>query len=255
MKRKKKTYLLWTRFILGTGILLLTGVLLWSSISWANYRNLFQLQKIRITGVKIQPREFYRQLLGPMNQLLLTEINLEEVRLLLESDPYVKAARVSRQYPGYLNIEIAERVPLALLNLNPMLMIDAEGVILPDNGYSQKALIPVLSGFNPARELYPPGRETFSLKVKETVDILRQLWDIYPGLYNQLSEVTLNEDDEFVFILAEHPTKVILGKNKIWPKIEILKQFEKALNGQRHLTDYKLLDMRYNKQVIAREWT
>jgi len=255
MKKKKKTAFLSLRFMLGTGLVLFTGFMLWSAINWANYRHLFHLEKIRISGTQIQPRDFYRQLLGPLDQLDLTDINLEEVRLLLESDPFVKAARVSRQYPGYLNIEIVERKPLALLNLKPILLVDDEGVILPDNGYSQKALIPVLSGFNPARELYPPGRETFSLKVKETVEILKQLLDGYPELYEQLSEVTLNEDDEYVFILAEHPTKVILGKEDIWNKIKILKQFELALKGQRHLTDYKLLDMRDKKQVIAREWT
>ena len=32
------------------------------------------------------------------------------------------------------------------------------------------------------------------------------------------------------------------------------KNFEEAL-GQRQLTDYRLLDMRYKKQLVAREWS
>ena len=35
--------------------------------------------------------------------------------------------------------------------------------------------------------------------------------------------------------------------------INILKKFDEAL-GQRQLTDYRLLDMRYSKQLVAREW-
>ena len=36
-------------------------------------------------------------------------------------------------------------------------------------------------------------------------------------------------------------------------KAKILKNFDKAL-GQRQLTDFRLIDMRYNKQLVAREW-
>ena len=65
--------------------------------------------------------------------------------------------------------------------------------------------------------------------------------------------MTLNKDDEYVIILADRPTRVILGKDKISQKFNILKSFDKAL-GQRQLTDFKLIDMRYRKQLVAREW-
>ena len=68
-----------------------------------------------------------------------------------------------------------------------------------------------------------------------------------------ISELTINKDDEFEIVLSEQPTRVILGKNDIHIKIKILKKFGEAL-GQRQLTDYKLLDMRYSKQLVAREW-
>ena len=86
------------------------------------------------------------------------------------------------------------------------------------------------------------------------MSILNQLSDSYPDLYNNISELTLNKDDEYVIILSDKPTRVILGKDNILNKLNILKNFHKAL-GQRQLTDFQLLDMRYNKQLIAREWT
>ena len=49
-------------------------------------------------------------------------------------------------------------------------------------------------------------------------------------------------------------TMLALTKSDIIPKLNILKSFDKAL-GKRQLTDYQLLDMRYNKQLIAREWS
>ena len=134
------------------------------------------------------------------------------------------------------------------------LMIDNEGIILPGGSYSENYLIPVLSGFNSAKELYPEGEKTFSIKVKEAVEILKILSLKYPDLYENISELTLNKDDEYVMILANRPTRVILGKKDINRKLYILNSFDKAL-GQRQLTDFRLLDMRYQKQLVAREWT
>ena len=133
-------------------------------------------------------------------------------------------------------------------------MIDNDAFVLPDHNYSDNALIPVLSGFNPAKDLYPYGEKTYSIKVKEAISILNQLSKSYNKLYNNISEITLNSDDDYVIILSDRPTRVILGKKDIIAKLNILKTFDKSL-GQRQLTDFRLLDMRYNKQLVAREWT
>ena len=57
--------------------------------------------------------------------------------------------------------------------------------------------------------------ETFSIKIKEAVRILRELSTNYRDLYENISELTLNKDDEYVLILADRPTRVILGKENI----------------------------------------
>ena len=153
-----------------------------------------------------------------------------------------------------IRVNIVERKPLAIINLKEQLMIDGDAVILPNHHYINSVLIPILSGFNPEKDLYPHGEKTYSIKVRESVSILNQLSDSFPNLYNNISELTLNNNDEYVIILSDKPTRVILGKDNILKKLNILKNFDKAL-GQRQLTDFQLLDMRYNKQLIAREWT
>ena len=85
------------------------------------------------------------------------------------------------------------------------------------------------------------------------LDLKSILKYFHRDLYENISELTLNKDDEYVLILADRPTRVILGKQNINLKFNILKSFDKAL-GQRQLTDFRLIDMRYNKQLVAREW-
>ena len=85
------------------------------------------------------------------------------------------------------------------------------------------------------------------------MNLIAKIVDTYPSLYRNISEVTLNANDEYVIILADYPTKVILGNIDIWSKIEILGKFENSLKNKRQLSDYNYLDLRYTNQVIAKE--
>ena len=224
------------------------------SIKWANYQKIFKLNEPIITGYDILDEQDYRKIISQLDYDIIYSTDVVEIRKVLESNPFVKAARVSRHFPNRINIQIVERKPLGIINLDNQLMIDDEAVVLPGKKYSEDYLIPVLSGFNSAIELYPEGEKTYSIKVKEAVDILKKLSIHYADLYENISELTLNKDDEYVLILADRPTRVVLGKDNISLKFDILKSFDKAL-GQRQLTDFRLIDMRYNKQLVAREWT
>ena len=105
-------------------------------------------------------------------------------------------------------------------------------------------------------QLFQPIKEgdiTLSIKVKEAIKILDFIQLNFNELFNEIAELRINKDDEFEIILSEEPTIVILGQGDFHNKINILKKFDEAL-GQRQLTDYRLLDMRYSKQLVAREW-
>ena len=60
---------------------------------------------------------------------------------------------------------------------------DRDGIILPDQGKADDYIIPFLSGFNPAKELYPAGQQTISVKVQETMELITRIVDTYPSLY------------------------------------------------------------------------
>ncbi|MEE8437711.1 MAG: FtsQ-type POTRA domain-containing protein [Candidatus Neomarinimicrobiota bacterium] len=256
MSRKKSKLKLNSRLIIGWTLFLTFILSVWTSFIWADYISLFKMGEIRITGASILEKKAYQELLGPLGKANFNEIKINDVRLLLESNPFVRAARVSRLFPNTLSIEIAERRPIAILNMDPVLLIDIDAVIMPDkDNYSQSAPLPVLSGFNQSKELYPPGLKTYSVKVKEAAIILKYVMEIYPELYKNLSEISINTKEEYELILANRPTRVKLGKQKIMEKIQILKQFELSLEGVGQLTDYKLVDMRYNRQVVTREWS
>ena len=140
-----------------------------------------------------------------------------------------------------------------MLNKDPMIMLDQESFVLPNIENIDDYNIPTLSKYNNAPELYPIGKQSLSIKIKETISWLKKLNTKYPDLYNKISEITLASGDEIILILEENPTKIMLGNNNTFRKLEILKNFEKTLNNKKEITDYAYLDMRYDNQIIAKE--
>jgi|TARA_B100001250_G_C19802292_1_gene791654 cell division protein FtsQ len=253
MKKNKAIRLLLNNLEIIVGSILIATIIL-LSFQWGSYRNVFEMDGLLITGENILEKSDYIELVGEIENQSIKDIDLEGLSEKLEQNPFVKAARVSKRYPNLIKVDIVEREPIAILNNKVQLMIDNEAVILPNNPFTENALIPVLSGFNPANDLYPEGQVTFSIKVKEAIGILNFIQKNYDDFYEEISELTINKNDEYVIILSEQPTKVILGRDNISRKIKILKNFDKAL-GQRQLTSYRLLDVRYSKQLVATEWT
>ena len=253
MKNNKKIELLINhRGLMAYSILI--AMLTIASFQWANYRKIFELGELSISGENFLAKSEYNEIIGSIDVKSIKGFDIEDLSERLELNPFVKAVRVSKHYPGAIKIEIVERKPIAIINNKVQLMIDDNAIVLPNNTTIENSLIPVLSGFNPATDLYPLGQITYSIKVKEAIEILAYIKNNYSDFYDEISELTINKDDEYEIILSEEPTRVILGKNNISKKIKILKNFDKAL-GQRQLTSYRLLDMRYSKQLIAMEWT
>mgnify|MGYP001167780423 FL=1 len=253
MKNNKKIELLINhRGLMAYSILI--AILTIASFQWANYRKIFELGELSISGENFLAKNEYNEIIGSIDVKSIKDFDIEDLSERLELNPFVKAVRVSKHYPSAIKIEIVEREPIAIINNKVQLMIDDNAIVLPNNTKIENSLIPVLSGFNPATDLYPLGQITYSIKVKEAIEILAYIKNNYSDFYDEISELTINKDDEYEIILSEEPTRVILGKNNISKKIKILKNFDKAL-GQRQLTSYRLLDMRYSKQLIAMEWT
>ncbi|MFH1853650.1 MAG: FtsQ-type POTRA domain-containing protein [Candidatus Neomarinimicrobiota bacterium] len=250
--RKKRNL---TAYVWIAGLTVSLASLVLVAFHWIDRTQLLRLEQIAISGNSILTDREISELLGDLSGSILPELNLSELTVQLEAHPYVAAARLSVGYPHLLKVEIIERQPLVMVNQAELFLLDREGVCLPMIPQAFEYQIPALSGFNPDRDLYPLGRPAVSVKMKETIRLLRNVHDNYPALFRELSEVTLSQDDEYMLILTNRPTRINLGKASIMRKIATLMAFDQALQGRKALTDYNYLDLRFSKQIIAREWS
>ena len=251
MTRKKKQKINWIRMIISFISVSMVIALIWTAFWWSEFRNSLVIDQVKFGKTTVLESRVYEATLGNIIGISPEQIRLNDISDLMESHPYVKAARVSHQYPGTIQIEILERQPIALLKMDPMVMLDAEGVVLPTLNNFGDFNLPVLTNFNPEPELYPAGEKALSVKVRECIDWLSRIQVEYESLYDNLSEMKMTSTNEMELILADHPTHIYLGQDQLWKRIEILKQFEEEL-GSKKISDFSYLDMRYENQIIAK---
>ncbi len=251
MTRKKKQKINWIRMIISFISVSMVIALIWTAFWWSEFRNSLVIDQVKFGKTTVLESRVYEATLGNIIGISPEQIRLNDISDLMESHPYVKAARVSHQYPGTIQIEILERQPIALLKMDPMVMLDAEGVVLPTLNNFGDFNLPVLTNFNPEPELYPAGKKALSVKVRECIDWLSRIQVEYESLYDNLSEMKMTSTNEMELILADHPTHIYLGQDQLWARIEILKQFEEEL-GSKKISDFSYLDMRYENQIIAK---
>jgi cell division protein FtsQ len=227
--------------------------LIWGSVKWVEYRTYLEVTNFTYEGSIQIPMDEYAGLIKDITQSSSRKIDLTEIQERIGMHPYVKAVRVSHTYPSTIKIEIVERSALAVLNGGVMVFLDEDCFVMPEVGNLADLKVPILSNYNPNPTLYPTGGKARSVKVQESIQLLKKIKNEYETLYQNISEMSLNTNDEFIIVLVDQPTKIRLGRTNIWAKLLVLREFEKTILGQKRLSDYAYLDMRYNNQVIAKE--
>ena len=250
MAKKKKTFS-WQQTLIS--ILSISAVLslIWASFCWSRFKGSLSITDVRFSETDVLNINSYRDLLDEIIGTDADQVNLRDIGDIIESHPYVKAARISQYYPGIIQVEIKERKPIALLKTDPMVLLDREGFVLPDVGNLGNYNLPIMTNFNPEPELYPAGEMALSVKVRECISWLSRIQNNYTSLYNNLSELKMTSTSEMELILSDQPTHIYLGQDKVWSRINTLKQFEKKLQPMK-ISDFSYLDMRYKNQVIAK---
>ena len=226
--------------------------IIYASFNWAGLKSSLKPKSIIFSDTKILDLRIYKKIIDKAFKENISNINTKNIIRLIEDHPYVLAARVSNHYPNKILIEIIEREPVAILQFDPLLMIDGDGTILPDLENYINYNIPVLTNFNFHETSYHKEKNISSDKVIDCVNWLKKIKKNYSYLYENLSELKITSSDEIELILFDHPTYIYLGLDKINYRLEILKKFEETIKPNK-ISDYAYLDLRYKNQIVVKE--
>ena len=248
-RNRKSILVMFNIFLIIASIAIILNI----AFSWAKLKNTFMEPEIILSGSIEYDQKNYIAHITKVTGEIANQLPSNKILEALMMHPFVQASRVSYRYPNKILIELKEREAFALINKDPLVILDRDCFVLPIEDNFNNYDIPILSKFNSDNNLYPIGEKSMSVKVQETILWLSSLYEQDPDFYSSISEILLENENEIVLILDEYPTRVLLGNTDTLQKIEILKKFEQTIKETRKITDYAYLDIRYDNQIIAKE--
>lgn len=247
----KKFLISCSRYIEIPFFLLRMGIIIFLAIKWAAFNDMFIIKNVEIDGINYFDETPLLSYKDKINNHHIIFSDLKSYKNDIQSLEYIKDCKIFRTFPQTINITIYEREPIAIINAEDLIMLDSDGICLPVQ-YSSISL-PILSNFKTNKELYPRGERTKSSNVLKSVKIIRYSKENFTGLYEEISEFLFNKENEYEIILKNGKTKILLGSDGIFTKLDHLKAFKSALPDDKNFNIYRYIDLRYKNQIIVRE--
>ena len=224
------------------GIIILLGIFV---KEYSTTIGLFNNIEVQIKGnqfvkdAQIQD-QFYPHLTQSLLSLRLNEIQEDMINI-----DFIETVQVSRVLPHTLLIQVVERNPMLLLNINDVtFFMDVKGVILPANRSSISFFpVPIIT--------ISEGSEQDDGKTHEIAEFFQFILNDYPLFYDNLSEVIISADKWIFF--NDSKTRIFATPENLITQFKILKNFEKTVYPNRRLDDYSYIDLRVDEQVVVKE--
>lgn len=121
-------------------------------LSWMGYSRVMASPRLRVTHVEVRGGHFLsegevRELLGPAVGENILGLDIDDLKTRLRKSPWVADATVQRSLPDTLRVEIDERAPVALAEIDLLFLMDADGALIELYGPRTAAFdLPVVRG-------------------------------------------------------------------------------------------------------------
>ena len=162
------------------------------------------------------------------------DLNRSETRLV--ADPMIRAAEVSVDLNGRLNVVVEQREPLARLMGSPNVYLDGDNEIMPLSG-EHTALVPVVMGFKPEFQ-------------DELYEFLIYLGD--DELLNAaVTQIVLDSKGNATLMLRSNQMRLKLGKlDKLQSKMTNFKAMLAKVEKDKTVDQIEAMDLRFKDQVV-----
>ncbi len=171
-------------------------------------------------------------------------VSTSEAEAIIESNPYVKTAKVVKVLPGTVNVKIVERRPVVLVNIDGLFIMDAKGVLFKRYAPEDRLDIPVGTGL-----------EQHEDKWKFTIGpallrLVRVLEDAPRFNLSNISEIHADPVHGFSVVTLREGIRLDLGSTGFVEKFEVLEKIIAARGGK--LTSIEFVDLNNDRGVVVR---
>ena len=165
-------------------------------------------------------------------------IDLNELESALNSNSMIKQAQVFMSVDGLITAEIEQKKPIARVSTNASYYIDETGSFMPlSTNYT--ARVPLITGFIEKNDL----ANVYAVAATIQSDDF---------LMKHVVVIHQNQDKTIDLKFRSHDFNIHLGTLKLLDKkINNLKAFYKKAMKDKTLDNYKLVNLKFDKQVIC----
>jgi len=214
---------------------------------WAGYAKVMASERLRVARVEVRGGHFLsegevRELLGPAVGENILNLDIEALKARLRASPWVADATVSRTLPDLVRVEIHERVPLALAEMDRLYLMDGDGALIDIYG-------PRTAGFDLpiVRGLARVDGETRRDHAARAGALLRDLGE----LAGEISEVEVEPSGDLRVVLRGAGEVVRMGPPPYRSRFVTFLGLRQELRERCPRAEY--FDLRFRDRIYAKE--
>jgi cell division septal protein FtsQ len=225
-------------------LLVLTGEILYlggHGFQMLRNSDVFILKDVEVTGAKkTSPEEIEALVFAAQKNTL--KVDLKQIKLRLESHPWIQSAILWRELPGTIRIHILERKPVAIVSTGNLYLVDSDGRVIQSLGNaSEFSFLPVITGIT---DVSNEAQIRASLNFAEMV-----AQD--PAIFQKISEFHYYDNHNTIVYLKGYYFGLLVSKYGIITMIKKFADYSAFMKD--HFSNQKLIDLRYEGQIIVKD--
>ncbi len=228
-------------------VLQLAGAgLLAVAAAWTGYAKVMASERLKVGKVEVRGCHFLsegevRELLGPAVGENILGLDIDALKARLRASPWVADAVVGRTLPDTLKVEIRERVPLALAEMERLYLMDGDGGLIDVYGPQTAAFdLPIVRGLQGVEADARRGR------AERAGALLRDLGDQAA----EISEVYVEPSGDLRVVLRGPGEVLLLGDPPYRKRFATFLSLRKDLVERAPGAEY--FDLRFRGRIYAR---
>jgi cell division protein FtsQ len=223
------------------------GAVVLAGALWVSYSRVMASERLRVGNVEVRGSHFLsegevRELLGPAVGENILGLDIEALKRRLRSSPWVAEATVARTLPDTLRVEIRERAPLALAELDRLYLMDGDGSLIDLYGPRTAGFdLPIVRGL--AGTTGDARRE----RAQRAGALLQDLGE----LAREVSELQVEESGDLRLVLRGAGEVVRMGPPPWRERFLTFLGLRGELSARCPQAEY--FDLRYRDRIVAKE--
>lgn len=176
------------------------------------------------------------------------DLDLGRISTRIEENPWISTAGVRRLFPNQLVIRVAERIPKAIVRLDYLYYLDAQGQVFKRLERGDRLDFPVISGID-RQELLERNEATLH-RLEVVLGLIENLDRRKVFSTSDVSELSLDDTGSITLYTCNGGVPVRMGKKNFDSKLDRLEKIFPQLKTRLSFIDY--IDLNVTRRIIVK---